>query len=72
MSEFHWTLCLDPICQVVPAFGLSHDGAITTGPGASSAIGDAIVEEARARAKRRAAKGCITEAAEETVTTTQV
>lgn len=82
LSEFHWTFCREPICQIVPVTGLIHDGRITTGPRspatllclttATSAIGDALVEEKRARAKRRAVKGCIMKAVEETETTMQV
>jgi hypothetical protein len=78
---FHWTSCSEPTFQIVPFFGLTHDGKITTGPGpplkgwyplwllmAPSAFGNAVAEETMARTERRAVKGCITEVAEETTT----
>lgn len=76
MDLFHATGCSDPTLQITPWAG-SVIWAMTTMSSlrlmvAASTIGDAVVEEARPRAKRRAVKSCIAGVAERTTKAIQV
>lgn len=71
MDVSHSTVCTELTGQISPALGLKMGGETTMFSLRlmASGAGNAVAEEARARAERRAVKSCIVNVVEKMITT---